>query len=85
MMRLSAMSVSELPDSISHFVEVVNRGNTESFLNFFPSNGMIEDSRRRFVSHNAIRQWSNREFIGAKGHITVTGVEQQKEQSQHDS
>jgi hypothetical protein len=71
------MSVSELPDPINRFVEVVNQGDTESFLDFFISNGIVDDWGQRFVGHNAIRDWSNREFIGAKGHITVTGVEQQ--------
>jgi hypothetical protein len=72
------MSASELPDPISRFVEVVNQGNTESFLDFFPTDGVVEDSGRSFVGQNAIRQWSNREFIGAKGHMTVTGIEKTK-------
>jgi ketosteroid isomerase-like protein len=72
------MSVSELPDPIGSFVEAVNRGDTESFLDFFPSDGVVNDSGRRFVGHNAIRQWSDREFIGAKGHITVTSFKQTK-------
>jgi hypothetical protein len=72
------MGVSELPDPISRFVEVVNQGDTGSFLNSFTSDGIVDDWGRRFVGHNAIRDWSNREFIGAKGHITVTGIEKTK-------
>jgi hypothetical protein len=72
------MSASELPDPISRFVEVVNQGDTESFLDFFPTDGLVEDSGRRFVGRNAIREWSNREFIGAKGRMTVTDIKKTK-------
>lgn len=71
------MSEPKLPGPINDFVEAVNRDDTDSFLAFFPSDGIVDDSGRRFVGHSAIREWSNSEFIGAKGHMTVTGVEQQ--------
>jgi hypothetical protein len=74
--ELSLMKISKLPDSINQFVEVINRGDTESFLNFFTSEGVMNDSGRRFIGYDAIRKWSDREFIGAKGHITVTHAEQ---------
>jgi hypothetical protein len=70
------MRMSELPDPIDRFVDVVNKGDTKSFLDFFIEEGVVNDSGRRFVGHNAIRKWSDREFIGAKGHITVTHAEQ---------
>ncbi|MDQ3969783.1 MAG: nuclear transport factor 2 family protein [Thermoproteota archaeon] len=72
------MSALALPDPINRFVEAVNRGDNESFLDFFPRDGLVEDSGRRFVGHDAIRRWSDAEFIGAKGHMTVTSVEQKE-------
>ena len=72
------MSEPQLPDPIGHFVESVNRGDTESFLGFFLRDGVVDDSGRRFEGHDAIRRWSDREFIGAKGRITVKSVEQTK-------
>jgi hypothetical protein len=72
------MNVPELPDPIGRFVEAVNRGDTESFLGFFPSDGLVDDSGRHFVGHDAIRRWSDEEFIGAKGHMIVTSFEQTK-------
>ena len=36
------------------------------------------DSGRRFAGHDAIRRWSDREFIGAHGRMTVKTVEQEK-------
>jgi hypothetical protein len=68
------MSALALPDPINRFVEAVNRGDNESF----PRNGVVEDSGRRFVGHDAIRRWSDAEFIGAKGHMTVISVEQKE-------
>jgi hypothetical protein len=50
----------QLPDPINHLVEIVNRGDTESFLNFFIVDGVVNDSGRRFVGQDSIRQWSDR-------------------------
>ena len=65
-----------LLDPIHRFVEAVNRGDTESFLAFFPEHGAVDDEGRRFIAHEAIRRWSDREFIAAKGRMTVTRVTQ---------
>ncbi|MGH9911672.1 MAG: nuclear transport factor 2 family protein, partial [Nitrososphaeraceae archaeon] len=69
------MSKLTLPETIRHFIESANHGDKEAFLRFFSNGGVVIDSDRRFVGHDAIRQWSDREFIGAKGQITVTNVE----------
>jgi hypothetical protein len=37
-----------------------------------------DDEGRRFVGHEAIRRWSDREFIVARGRMTVTGVSNTK-------
>jgi ketosteroid isomerase-like protein len=68
-----------LPKQIDRFVEAVNRGDTEAFLGFFPDDGLVDDEGRRFVGRHAIRRWSDREFIGAKGKMTVKGVRRAKE------
>lgn len=70
------MMSTALPHPIDSFVEAVNRGDTEAFLAFFPKDGAVDDWGRRFVGHDAIRGWSDREFIGAKGQMTVNDVNQ---------
>jgi hypothetical protein len=45
------------------------------FLTFFTTDGTVDDSGRRFVGRDSIRRWSDREFIGAKGRMTVTDIE----------
>lgn len=66
-----------LPKPIDSFVQAVNKGDTERFLSFFDqSEGIVNDWGRKFVGHKAIRGWSEKEFIGAKGRMTPTKVEQ---------
>jgi hypothetical protein len=72
------MSRPAFPHQTDGFVEAVNQGDTKAFLAFFPQDGVVIDSGRRFTSHDAIRGWSDREFIGARGRLTVKTVEQRK-------
>jgi hypothetical protein len=64
--------------SDDRFVEAVYRGDTKDFLAFFPKDGVVIDSGRRFAGHDAIRGWSDREFTGAHWRMTVKKVEQKK-------
>lgn len=66
------------PDPVDRFVEAVNAGDTDMFLSFFPEDGVVDDWGRRFVGHDAIRGWSDQEFIGAQGKMTVTEVAQEE-------
>ena len=63
-----------LPSPLDAFVNSVNGGDTLAFLQFFPLDGVVNDWGREFVGHAAIRGWSDKEFIGAKGHLAVTRV-----------
>jgi hypothetical protein len=73
-----AMSSPALPHPIDRFVQAVNQGDTKAFLTFFPKNGVVIDSGRRFAGHDAVRGWSDRELIGAHGRMIVKKVEQKK-------
>ena len=73
------MENSELPEVIKKLIEVVNRRDTESFLAFFPVDGVVNDWGKKYVGHAGIRSWSDREFIGAKVSLVVTSSEQQKD------
>ncbi len=69
----------KLPKPIDAFVEAVNAGDNEKFLAFFDEKeGVINDWGRKLVGHRAIKQWSDKEFIGAKGTITPTRVEEKE-------
>lgn len=76
--RIDTERTPAVPGPLDRFVTIVNRGDTAAFLAFFPHTGVVDDEGRRFVAHKAIRRWSDREFIGAKGRMTVTGVQRAK-------
>jgi hypothetical protein len=66
--------MTEVPEIIERLRQTINRGDTEGFLAFFPDDGVVEDWNRRFAGHAAIRKWSDKELIGAKGTLTITRV-----------
>lgn len=67
---------NELPEAISRFIDAVNNFDTAAFLNSFASGGTVNDWGRTFTGVTAIKGWSDRELIGARGHLTVTRVEE---------
>ncbi len=67
------MSIA-LPAPIDRLVAAINHGDTDAFLDCFIETGVVDDWGRRFVGRKAIRGWSDKETIGAKGRMTVTGV-----------
>ncbi|MBO9663514.1 nuclear transport factor 2 family protein [Dokdonella sp.] len=66
--------MSELPTPVAKLVAAVAAGDTEAFLALFPADGVVDDWGRRFNGHAAIRTWSDKEFIGAKGVLTPRKV-----------
>jgi ketosteroid isomerase-like protein len=68
--EVNPLSTPWVPEPIERFVVAVNRGDTEAFLAFFPEDGGVDDLGRRFEGHDAIRAWSDREFVGANGTMT---------------
>lgn len=65
----------EIPSPVNEFVLAVNKGDKATFLAFFDeNNSLINDWGRKYVGHAAIGEWSDREFIGAKGTITPQRV-----------
>ncbi|MFJ3957184.1 nuclear transport factor 2 family protein [Arthrobacter sp. NPDC090010] len=65
-----------LPAPVDAFVEAVNRHDEEAFLDFFPTDGFVDDWGRVFTGRKAIKSWSDKEFIGARGVMTVQNVTQ---------
>ncbi len=63
-----------LPEPIATFVEGVNRHDEAAFLDAFTANGFVDDWGRIFTGRDAIKGWSDKEFIGARGTMTVAKV-----------
>lgn len=65
-----------LPQPVNDFVAAVNRGDGAAFLSFFDEKeGRVDDWGRIYTGHAAIKAWSDKEFIGAKGVMSPTKVE----------
>jgi len=68
--------MNELPEPVARAVAAANANDTEAFLACFTPDGVVDDWGRQFRGPNAIRGWSDREFIGVRVSLEVTGVEQ---------
>jgi hypothetical protein len=63
-----------LPVPVAAALEAANAGNTEVFLAAFAEDGAVDDWGRIFRGHDAVRGWSDAEFIGKQVTLEVTGV-----------
>ena len=65
----------DLPEPVARAVAAANANDTEAFLACFTPDGVVDDWGREFRGPDEIRDWSDREFIGAHVSLEVTGVE----------
>ena len=70
-------SSSELPAPVDAALAAANANDTEAFLDCFTDDGVVDDWGREFVGRDAIRGWSDKEFIGVRVSLKVTAVEEQ--------
>ena len=68
------MSELQIPAVVADFIDVVNAHDEEGFLNAFTSGGVVDDWWREFTGREAIKAWSDKEFIGATGVLTPEEV-----------
>ncbi len=66
--------MADLPPPVDAAVAAANGGDTEAFLDVFTTDGAVDDWGREFVGRDAIRAWSDREFIGVQVSLEVTAV-----------
>ena len=59
------MTHAPLPIPVAAAREAANAGAIEDFLHTFAADGAVDDWGREFRGHEAIRAWSDAEFIGA--------------------
>jgi hypothetical protein len=65
------------PAPVARLLEAANANDTEAFLATFIDGGVVDDWGREFAGADAIRGWSDREFIGKRVSLDVRAVEQQ--------
>lgn len=67
------MTDNPLPEPVQRAVDAANAGDTDAFLAAFGDDGAVDDWGRVFTGPDAIRGWSDQEFIGKQVTLAVTG------------
>lgn len=62
----------ELPEPVQTAVDAANAGDIDAFLaTFTPATGLVSEWGRKYLGSEAIRRWSDDEFIGQEVTIDV--------------
>lgn len=65
------MTDHTIPEPVASFLERVNAHDEQAFLDAFTDSGQVDDWGRTFTGRDQIRAWSDKEFIGSRGTLTV--------------
>lgn len=69
------MTTPTIPEPVASFIERVNAHDEQAFLDAFTPEGAVDDWGRTFTGRDAIKAWSDREFIGSRGTLSVEEVD----------
>ena len=62
------------PEPVARLLQAANEHDTDAFLAGFTEDGVVDDWGREFAGAEAIRGWSDKEFIGVDVTLVVVGV-----------
>jgi hypothetical protein len=65
-----------LPEPVGALLDAANANDLAAFLASFTDDGVVDDWGREFGGREAIRGWSDREFIGVRVSLEVTALEE---------
>ncbi len=66
--------MTEVPAPVQRMLDAANAGDIDAFLAGFTDDGVVDDWGREFRGADAIRGWSDNEFIGKQVSLDVTEV-----------
>jgi len=66
---------TELPPPIAALVEATNAHDTAAFLATFAEDAVLTDEGHDYRGAAAIKEWSDRQYIGSQVTLDVTGVD----------
>ncbi|GAA3283059.1 nuclear transport factor 2 family protein [Nesterenkonia halobia] len=69
------MAAPTIPEPVASFLAAVNRHDEQAFLDAFAPDGAVDDWGRTFTGREQIKTWSDKEFIGSHGTLTVEEVD----------
>lgn len=70
------MTNIEIPEPAASIVDIINRHDEEGFFSALTEDAVVDDWGRTFTGHDEITSWSDREFFGSRGALTVEEVKQ---------
>jgi hypothetical protein len=70
-----ARVLESAPAPVAKLLDAANANDTEAFLAAFVEGGVVDDWGREFVGTDAIRGWSDREFIGKRVSLEIRDIE----------
>lgn len=65
-----------VPEPVARLLQAANDNDIDAFLAGFTGDGMVDDWGREFTGADAIRSWSDSEFIGKRVSLDVREVTQ---------
>jgi SnoaL-like domain len=68
--------IMPVPVVITAFLDAVNAADTDALLALFHDRGEVNDWGSRYIGHEQIRAWSDRELIGANATLRMLSSEQ---------
>ena len=68
----------DLPEPVARLIAAANANDTDAFLAALTPDGVVDDWGREFRGPDAVRGWSDAEFVGVGVTLDVTGVEQRE-------
>ena len=66
----------DLPPPVARLIDAANANDTDAFLAALTPDGVVDDWGREFRGPDAVRGWSDAEFIGVRVSLDVTEVVQ---------
>ena len=73
--------MTDLPAPVAALVDAANANDTEAFLGALTADAVVDDWGREFRGPEAIRGWSDGEFIGVGVTLVVTDVERRDDET----
>jgi ketosteroid isomerase-like protein len=70
-------TLDSVPAPVTKLLDAANAHDTGAFLDIFVDGAVVDDWGREFVGTDAIRRWSDREFIGKHVTLKIGAIRQQ--------
>ena len=67
--------MTDVPEPVATLIDAANAHDTQAFLDSLAADAVVDDWGREFRGHEAIRGWSDREFIGVRVSLDITEAE----------